>query len=43
MLTEGTLATPPAWDSTLCMAHWGLPKLQTEPDPNGYLIYVNGR
>ncbi|CAB1096959.1 unnamed protein product [Ectocarpus sp. CCAP 1310/34] len=42
-LTEGTLATPPAWDSTLCMAHWGVPELQDEPDPNGYVVYVNGR
>ncbi|CAM9868692.1 unnamed protein product, partial [Ectocarpus sp. 13 AM-2016] len=42
-LTEGTLATPPAWDSTLCMAHWGVPELQHEPDPNGYVVYVNGR
>ncbi|CAN0167309.1 unnamed protein product [Pylaiella littoralis] len=42
-LTEGTLATPPVWDSSLCMAHWGLPHLQSKPDPNGYLVYVNGR
>eukprot|EP00752_Nemacystus_decipiens_P010743 g9565.t1 len=42
-LTEGTVAAPPAWDSSLCMAHWGRPELQTEPDPDGYVIYVDGR
>eukprot|EP00752_Nemacystus_decipiens_P010638 g9475.t1 len=42
-LTEETMATPPAWDSSLCMAHWGRPELQNEPDPDGYVIYVNGR
>eukprot|EP00904_Undaria_pinnatifida_P008194 jgi/Undpi1/4504/HiC_scaffold_17.g07858.m1 len=40
---EGNIATPPAWDSTLCMLHWGSPQYQNEPDPNGYVIYVNGR
>ena len=25
------------------MLHWGRPELQNEPDPNGYVIYVNGR
>lgn len=39
----GDVATPPKWDSTLCMQHWGLPELQTEPDPRGYIIFVNGR
>lgn len=43
VLAEGTLATPPAWDSSLCMRHWGVPELSDEPDPKGYLIYVNGR
>lgn len=43
VITEGTVARPPVWDSTLCMMHWGKPELQTEVDPNGYVIYVNGR
>ncbi|CAN0302975.1 unnamed protein product [Pylaiella littoralis] len=38
-----TLATPPVWNSSLCMAHWGLPHLQSKPDSNGYLVYVSGR
>ena len=37
------MATPPAWDSSLCMAHWERPELQNEPDPDGYVIYVDGR
>lgn len=40
---KGTIATPPAWDSSLCLARWGMPQYQHEIDPNGYLIYVNGR
>lgn len=43
VITEGTVGTPPVWDSTLCMHHWGVPQLQEEIDPNGYLIYVSGR
>lgn len=33
----------PAWDSTACMTHWGRPELVDNPDPNGYVIFVNGR
>lgn len=40
---DTNLTTPPVWHSTRCMEKWGVPLLQEEPDPNGYLIYVNGR
>lgn len=40
-VTGGTVATPPMWDSTLCMTHWHKPELQTEVDPSGFVIYVN--
>lgn len=41
--TDGRVALPPAWDSTLCMHYWGVPELQELVDPNGYIIFVNGR
>lgn len=31
---------PPEWNSTACMQLWGLPRLQTEPDPAGLLRAV---
>lgn len=40
---DANLATPPVWHSKLCMEQWGMPALQEEPDPNGYMLYVNGR
>lgn len=42
-LARQNVATPPVWDSTLCMKDWRVPHFQHEPDPNGYIIYVNGR
>lgn len=42
-LTDETFVNAPAWNSTLCMTHWGMPELQRHLDPNGYVIYVNGR
>ncbi|CAM9316179.1 unnamed protein product [Ascophyllum nodosum] len=42
LLGPGELVTPPSWDSTLCMEHWGRPELLTEADPNGYVVFVNG-
>lgn len=39
----GTRMTPPLWDSGRCMEIHGTPKLQTEVDPGGYLIFTEGR
>lgn len=36
-------ATPPPWDSGECMASWGLPELQREVDPRGYVVFSEGR
>lgn len=40
---DANRATPPVWRSTLCMEQWGMSIFQEKPDPNGYVIYVNGR
>ncbi|CAM9657186.1 unnamed protein product [Scytosiphon promiscuus] len=42
-LGRSSPATPPRWDSTTCMASWGVPELQTKADPNGYLLFSEGR
>lgn len=34
---------PPRWDSSICMESWGVPELQTEVDPGGYLLFSEGR
>eukprot|EP00752_Nemacystus_decipiens_P002967 g2756.t1 len=36
------MVTPQQWDSSLCMEHWGRRELQTEVDPNGYVVFVSG-
>ncbi|CAM9701527.1 unnamed protein product [Laminaria digitata] len=38
-----TAVITPVWDSTDCLAHWGRPELIDSPDPDGYIIFVNGR
>lgn len=38
----GSMVTPEQWDSSLCMEHWGRKELQTEVDPNGYVVFVSG-
>ncbi|CAB1096761.1 unnamed protein product [Ectocarpus sp. CCAP 1310/34] len=42
---EGRRSTniPPRWDSSTCMESWGVPELQTEVDPGGYLLFSEGR
>lgn len=37
----GSMVTPEQWDSSLCMEHWGRRELQTEVDPNGYVVFVS--
>ncbi|CBJ48815.1 expressed unknown protein [Ectocarpus siliculosus] len=41
---EGRRSTniPPRWDSSTCMESWGVPELQTEVDPGGYLLFSEG-
>ncbi|CAM9633051.1 unnamed protein product [Ectocarpus sp. 12 AP-2014] len=34
---------PPRWNSSTCMESWGVPELQTEVDPGGYLLFSEGR
>lgn len=42
-MSEAELATPPQWDSSLCMRHWGMEGFQEGLDPHGYVVFVNGR
>lgn len=35
--------TPPHWNSGGCMTKWGVPELQKEVDPRGYIVFSEGR
>lgn len=36
-------AGPEQWDSRACMDSWGVPQLQREVDPRGYVVFSEGR
>lgn len=36
-------AIPEQWDSGACMDSWGVPELQREIDPRGYIVFREGR
>ena len=40
---ERSPAIPEQWDSGACMDSWGVPELQREIDPRGYIVFSEGR
>ena len=36
-------AVPEQWNSAACMDSWGVPELQNEVDPRGYIVFSEGR